>query len=342
MKACIIAAPSYWKSDMQFAKLGRTGLDVSRLCLGCMSFGPPGGPTHPWVIDEDAAQPIFRKAFEGGVNFLDTANHYNYGASEEITGRAIRKYARREEIVLATKVGLKMGEKPNQKGLSRKHILDQVDQSLRRLGTDYIDLYYIHRLDPDTPMEEILSALDWIVRAGKVRYLGASSMWAWQFAKMREMQKANGLAQFVAMQNFYNLAYREEEREMIPYCRSEGVAIVPWSPIGRGFLAGNRPKEGEATNRAKTDRTAENYFGSSTDYAILAKVEQAARKLGVKPAQVAYAWVISKPFVTAPIAGVTKEHQLEEALDSMDIKLDERTVKSLEAPYKPRAPAGHS
>lgn len=326
---------------MEYVRLGNTGMTVSRLCLGCMSFGTPGGPTHPWVLDEEAAQPFFRKAVEAGITFFDTANHYNYGASEEITGRALMKYARREEVVVATKVGLKMGEHPGGRGLSRKHILDQIDQSLKRLGMDYVDLYYVHRLDPGTPFEETLDALDTAVRAGKVRYLAASSMWAWQFAKLREMQKATGFATFVAMQNFYNLAYREEEREMIPYCIAEGVGLVPWSPIARGFLAGNRPKDGAATERARTDPMAHNYFGSTQDYAVLAKVEQAAKKLGVKPAQVAYAWVLSKPFVTAPIVGVTKEHQLDEAIATLDIKLDARTTKSLEAPYRTRDVMGH-
>lgn len=327
---------------MDYVRLGETGLKVSRLCLGCMSYGPPGGPTHPWVVDEEAAQPFFRKAFEAGINFLDTANHYNFGASEEITGRAIRRYSRRADVVLATKVGLKIGEGPNDAGLSRKHILEQIDRSLERLGTDYVDLYYIHRLDPGTPVEETLQALDDIVRAGKVRYIAASSMWAWQFARMREMQKAAGLARFVAMQNFYNLAYREEEREMIPYCRAEGVGIVPWSPIARGFLAGNRPRAGEATERGRTDANSTRYFGSAADYAVLAKVEKTAARLGVSAAQVAYAWVLSKPFVTAPIVGATKEYQLDQAIAALDIRLDERTVAALEAAYRPRVPAGHA
>jgi 1-deoxyxylulose-5-phosphate synthase len=325
---------------MNYVRLGNTGLQVSRLCLGCMSYGTPGGPTHPWVIDEEAAQPFFRKSVEAGINFFDTANFYNYGDSEEITGRALRKYARREEVVLATKVGLKMGEGPNMHGLSRKHIFEQIDGSLKRLGTDYVDLYYIHRLDRRTPFEETLAALDALVRAGKVRYIAASSMYAWQFAKLREMQRANGLAEFVAMQNFYNLAYREEEREMLPYCRAEGVAVVPWSPIARGFLAGNKTKQGGVTERGRTDVHIGNYFGSKTDYAILAKVEAAARKLGVKPAQVAYAWVLANPAVTAPIVGATKEHQLDEALQALDIKLDAATIRSLEAPYKPREVMG--
>ncbi|MBZ0163071.1 MAG: aldo/keto reductase [Notoacmeibacter sp.] len=328
---------------MDYVRFGKTGLKVSRLCLGCMSFGTPGGPTHPWVIDEEAAQPFFRKAVESGINFFDTANHYNFGDSEKITGRALKAYARRDEVVVATKVGLRMSEgRPNDRGLSRKHVFDQIDQSLDRLGMDYVDLLYVHRLDPGTEFEEMLDALEAVVRAGKVRYVAASSMWAWQFAKLREMQKARGYQPFVAMQNFYNLAYREEEREMMPYCEAEGVGVVPWSPIARGFLAGNRPKDGQATNRAATDKLAQGFFGSAQDYAILARVEKVAAKRGVSPAQIAYAWVLSKPFVTAPIVGVTKLDQLEEAIGALDVKLDAASVRSLESAYKPRAVMGHS
>lgn len=327
---------------MDYVRLGTTGIKVSRLCLGCMSYGTPGGPTHPWAIDEEAAQPFFRKAIEAGINFFDTANMYNHGASEEITGRALKTYAKRDEIVIATKVGLAMDTTPNRSGLSRKHIAESVEQSLKRLQVDHIDVLYVHRLDPDTPFEETLAALDLIVRQGKVLYLAGSSMWAWQFAKLREMQKANGFSQFVAMQNFYNLAYREEEREMIPYCAAEGVGLVPWSPIGRGFLAGNRPKGSEgSTERGKTDKQSLNYFGSKDDYAVLARVEQVAAKLGVRPAQVAYAWVLSKSAVTAPIIGATKLYQLEEAIAALDIMLDEKTVKALEAPYRTRPVMGH-
>jgi 1-deoxyxylulose-5-phosphate synthase len=327
---------------MQLVRLGSTGLHVSRLCLGCMSFGTPGGPTHPWVLDEEASRPIIRRAVEAGINFFDTANHYNYGASEEVTGRALKDFARRDEIVVATKLGLKMGEHANQRGLSRKNIIEQVDQSLKRLGMEHIDLLYVHRLDPGTPFEETLEALDAVVRAGKVHYLAASSMWAWQFAKLREMQKAMGLARFVAMQNFYNLLYREEEREMMPYCAAEGVGVVPWSPIARGFLAGNRPAEGARTERARTDRFLETYFGSPLDYRIVERVREAAERLGRSPAQVAYAWVLSKPFVTSPIVGVTRMEQLDDALGALDLSLDARTVKALEGLYKPRAVMGHS
>lgn len=326
---------------MQYVRLGITGLKVSRLCLGCMSFGQPGWSVHPWVLDRDEAQPLFKRAADAGINFLDTADFYSTGISEEVTGDAVREYYRREEVVVATKIGLAMGEGPNMAGLSRKHVLEAVDASLKRLKLDHIDLLYIHRLDPETPFAEILEALDTVVRAGKVTYLAASSMWAWQFAKLREMQKANGWAQFVAMQNFYNLAYREEEREMIPYCEAEGVALVPWSPIARGFLAGNRPKDGAATKRGETDKLSQGYFGTSADYAILARVEKIAAKFGVKPAQVAYAWVLSKGAVTAPIVGSTKLYQLDEAIAALDIELDKKAVASLEAPYKVRAPMGH-
>ncbi|MEX0345121.1 MAG: aldo/keto reductase [Rhizobiaceae bacterium] len=326
---------------MQYVNLGKTGLKVSRLCLGCMSFGQPGWEVHPWVLDRDEAQPFFKRAADAGINFLDTADFYSRGVSEEITGEAVREYFQRDEVVVATKVALAMGKGPNMTGLSRKHVIEAVDASLKRLQLDHIDLLYIHRLDPGTPHEEMLEALDHVVRAGKVTYLAASSMWAWQFAKLREMQRANGLAQFVAMQNFYNLAYREEEREMIPYCHGEGVGLVPWSPIARGFLAGNRPKDGAATKRGETDKTGIGYFGSKADYAVLARVEKVAAKLGVKPAQVAYAWVLSKDFITAPIVGSTKLYQLDEAIAALDIALDKKTVASLEAPYKVRAPMGH-
>ena len=326
---------------MQTTQLGKTGLEVSRLCLGCMSFGTPGGPTHPWVVPEKESEPFFRLAIEAGINFFDTADHYNYGDSEEITGRMLKKYAKRDEIVVATKVGLTMGEGTNKRGLSRKHIIESVDASLRRLQMDHVDLLYVHRLDPLTPFEEMLDALDTVVRQGKVGYPAVSSMWAWQFAKLREMQKANGMVPFVAMQNFYNLAYREEEREMMPYLKSESVAMVPWSPIARGFLAGNKPKTGEGTNRAKTDKMG-GYFGSAHDYAILARVQKVADELGVSPAQVAYAWVLANDVVTSPIVGSTKLHQLEEAIASVDVTLTKGQMKRLEAPYKVREPMGHS
>ncbi|MFD0916284.1 aldo/keto reductase [Pseudahrensia aquimaris] len=325
---------------MEFTQLGKTGVTVSKLCLGCMSFGTPGGPTHPWVIPEADSEPFFKLAVESGINFYDTADHYNYGESEEITGRMLKKYARRDEIVVATKVGLVMGEGPNKRGLSRKHIIESVDGSLKRLQMDHVDLLYVHRLDPLTPEEEMLEALDHVVKAGKVIYPAASSMWAWQFARLREMQKANGMVPFVAMQNLYNLAYREEEREMMPYLAAEGVAMVPWSPIARGFLAGNKPQGGEGTNRAKTDKNA-GLFGSKQDYAILDRIQKIAAARSVSPAQIAYAWVLQNQTVTSPIIGSTKLHQMEEAIAAVDLKLSSAECKRLEAPYNPRAPMGH-
>jgi aryl-alcohol dehydrogenase-like predicted oxidoreductase len=326
---------------MQYTQLGRTGLSVSRLCLGCMSFGTPGGPTHPWVIPETDSEPFFKLAVESGINFFDTADHYNYGDSEEITGRMLKKYARRDEIVVATKVGLSMGKGPNRAGLSRKHIIESVDASLQRLQMDHVDLLYVHRLDPLTPFEEILEALDVVVRAGKVMYPAASSMWAWQFAKLREMQKSAGFVPFAAMQNFYNLAYREEEREMMPYCDSEGVAVVPWSPIARGFLAGNKPREGTATNRAKTDKMG-GLFGNKQDYSVLDKVQKIAVEHGVSAAKVAYAWILSKSYVTAPIVGSTKLHQLEEAVSALDVTLTAGQIRRLESGYRSRPVMGHN
>jgi len=325
---------------MQYTQLGNTGLTVSRLCLGCMSFGTPGGPTHPWVIPEEESEPFFRLAVESGINFFDTADHYNYGDSEEITGRMLKKYGRRDEIVVATKVGLITGDGPNKRGLSRKHIIESVDTSLKRLQMDHVDLLYVHRLDPNTPFDEMLEALDMVGRAGKVIYPAASSMWAWQFAKLREMQISAGMTPFVAMQNFYNLAYREEEREMMPYCASEGVAVVPWSPIARGFLAGNRPRDGEGTNRAKTDKMG-GYFGNNQDYAILDRVQKIASDTGHSAAQVAYAWVLSKEFVTSPIVGATKLSQLEEAISALNVNLKAGQIKRLESPYKTRPVMGH-
>jgi aryl-alcohol dehydrogenase-like predicted oxidoreductase len=305
-----------------------------------MSYGDPNWRLHPWVLPREQSMPFFRMAAEAGINFLDTADFYSQGVSEEITGEAVREYWRRDEVVVATKVALAMGEGPNRSGLSRKHILETVNASLKRLALDHIDILYIHRLDRETAMEEIVAALDHVVRAGKVTYLGASTMRTWEFVKMREMQKANSLAQFAVMQNFYNLLYREEEREMIPYCRAEGVGLVPWSPIARGFLAGNRPRGGEATARGKLDKLSQGYFGSRSDYAILQRVQKVAARLGVKPAQVAYAWVLAREGITAPIIGATKIYQLEEAIAALDVKLDKPAMRTLEALYRPRAVMG--
>ena len=328
---------------MQYVQLGKSGLMVSRLCLGCMSFGVPGREPHPWVIDEDAAQAVFKVAADAGITFWDTADMYGAGASEEITGRAMKQYfSKRSDVVLATKLANAMGEGANDKGLSRKHIVEACEASLKRLGTDYIDLYYVHRLVGAAPFEEICAGLDLLLSHGKVLYLGASSMWAWQFAKLRSIQAEIGSQPFAAMQNFYNLVYREEEREMMPYCAHEGVGVVPWSPIARGFLAGNRPKEGAQSDRAKSDKHHQGYFGSKQDYEILRRVEKVARDTGAKPAQIAYAWVLSKSFVTAPIAGATKPWQLEEAVGALEILLTASQIKYLEAAYKPRPVTGHS
>ena len=325
---------------MDYVQLGSTGLQVSKLCFGCMSYGAPGWSVHPWVLGEAAAKPFLHGALDAGINFFDTANYYSFGVSEEILGNVLIPAKRREELVIASKVGMFMNDLPNGRGLSRKHIMESVDATLKRLKTDYVDLYYVHRLDHVTPMEETLEALSDVVRAGKVLYLGCSSVWTWQFVKMREMQAANGWAQFAAMQNFYNLCYREEEREMIPYCSREGVALVPWSPIARGFLAGNRPKDGKPTERGGSDKASAGYFGTKQDYRILAKVEQTAARLDVKPAQLALAWVLAKG-VTAPIVGATKPQHLEDALAALDIELDVKTIAALEKPYNPRPVMGH-
>lgn len=325
---------------MQYVKLGYSGTKVSKLCFGCMSFGTPGGPTHPWVLNEEKAQPFFQRAIEAGINFFDTADYYNHGDSERITGRAIKKYMNRSDAVIATKVGLPMSDQPNQRGLSRKHIFEAFDASLKRLQMDYVDILYVHRLDPDTSDDEMLEAIETLVRQGRVIYPAASSMRAWQFAKLREKQKACGYQPFVAMQNFYNLIYREEEREMIPYCESENIALVPWSPIARGFLAGNRPREGQRTNRANIDSSAKDLLGADLDYAILDKVLKVAEQTGYSPAQVAYAWVLSKPFITAPIIGTTKVQQLDEAIAALDVELTTEQVSFLEQDYAPREVMG--
>jgi 1-deoxyxylulose-5-phosphate synthase len=325
---------------MEYVPLGATGLQVSRLCLGCMTYGDPGW--REWVLDEAAAMPFLREAWEAGINFFDTADMYSLGASEMVLGRAIKQLARRDEVVIATKVFNPMGPKPTQKGLSRKHVMEAIDGSLKRLGTDYVDLYIIHRFDPATPVQETVQALSDVVRAGKALYLGASSMWAWQFMKMLGVQRAGGLAPFVSMQNYVNLVYREEEREMLPLCRAEGIAVTPWSPLGRGFLAGSKPREGAATVRARTDTYQETLgLGSDQDHAILDRVQTVARRLGATPAQVAMAWVFGVPGVTSPIVGASKPHHLGDALAALELNLDAETRSFLEEPYRPRAVTGH-
>jgi len=325
---------------MDYVRFGKTGMQVSRLCLGCMTYGST--KWRDWVLEEEASRPFFREAIERGINFFDTADVYSLGVSEEITGRALKDFARRPEVVIATKVNGKMGEYANAGGLSRKHIMEAIDASLKRLLTDYVDLYQIHRFDPLTPMEETLEALNDVVRAGKALYVGASSMYAWQFAKMLSISRARGHATFVSMQNFYNLIYREEEREMTPLCAAEGIAVIPWSPLARGFLAGSGVGANAATVRGRTDAFSVALgLGSDQDEAIRLKVVEVARDLGVKPAVVALAWVLSKPYITAPIIGASKPHHLEDAVAALSLKLNAETVAKLEAPYRPKAVVGH-
>ncbi|MDR3373912.1 MAG: aldo/keto reductase [Ancalomicrobiaceae bacterium] len=326
---------------MQYVKLGRTGLEVSRICLGCMSYGDPSWRNWSWVKDAADSRPFLKRALDLGINFFDTADVYSLGASETIVGRALADYARRADVVIATKVFNPMAAGPNRRGLSRKHIFEAIDASLKRLGTDYVDLYQIHRFDHETPIEETLEALNDVVRAGKALYLGASSMWARQFVRMVLTQRASGWAEFVSMQNFYNLVYREEEREMIPFCQEEAIGLIPWSPLARGFLAGNRPRQGEASRRGGEDEVAQGYFGSLQDYRIKARLDEQAATLGLKPTVLALAWVLSKPGVTAPIVGATKLSHLDDAVAALDVALDSATVAALEEPYQPRAVQGH-
>lgn len=325
---------------MDYVNFGRTGLKVSRLCLGCMSYGT--SKWRSWVLDEDAARPFFRRALEAGINFFDTADMYANGASEEVTGRALKQLAKRDEIVIATKVGNPVGPGLYDRGLSRKRIMAGIDASLKRLGTDYVDLYQIHRYDPATPIEETIEALHDVVKAGKVRYLGASSMFAWQFAQALAKADARGLTRFAGMQNHYNLVYREEEREMIPLCRAEGVALIPWSPLARGFLAGNRSKADRgATERAKTDEFAHRMYYQDADFTVAERVQAVAAKRGARPAQVALAWLLAKPWVTAPIIGATRLEQLNELIAAIDLKLADDEIKTLEEPYRPHPVLGH-
>ncbi len=325
---------------MDYARFGKTGMQVSRLCLGCMTYGST--TWRDWVLDEEASRPFFREALERGINFFDTADVYSLGGSEEITGRALKDFAKRPDVVIATKVHGKMGGSANSGGLSRKHILEAIDASLKRLGTDYVDLYQIHRFDPATPMEETMEALNDVVRAGKALYIGASSMYAWQFSKMLWIARERGHAEFVSMQNFYNLIYREEEREMMPLCAHEGIAVIPWSPIARGYLAGSGVGANAATLRGRTDPFSVALgLGSAQDEEIRLKVAEIARDLGTKPAVLALAWVLSKPFVTSPIIGASKPHHLADACAAVELKLDAETIAKLEAAYKPRAVVGH-
>jgi 1-deoxyxylulose-5-phosphate synthase len=324
---------------MDSVNLGATGLRVSRVCLGMMSFG--NNSDRAWALDEDAAEPIVRAAVEGGVYFFDTADTYSNGASEVATGRLVSKYLSRDEAVIATKVFMPMTPGPNGGGLSRKHILAAIDASLERLNLDYVDLYQIHRYDPNVPIEETMDALNEVVRAGKTRYIGASSMAAWQFAKAQHAAERAGGARFVSMQNHYNLLYREEEREMIPQCIDQGIGVIPWSPLARGVLAGNRTRGGEKnTTRSQTDPFTD-YLYSEGDFDVVDRVAEVAGERGVAPAQVALAWLMHRPGVTAPIVGATKLGHLEDAIAAEELELSAEEMQRLEAPYVPHPVLGH-
>jgi aryl-alcohol dehydrogenase-like predicted oxidoreductase len=325
---------------MQYVNLGRTGLRVSRVCLGMMSFG--NDSDRPWVLDEDGAEPIVRAAVDGGITFFDTADAYSNGASEVATGRLVGKMLSRDEVVIATKVFMPVSPGENGGGLSRKHILSGIDASLRRLGMDYVDLYQIHRWDGRTPIEETMGALHDVVRAGKARYIGASSMFAWQFAKAQHTADDNGWTRFVSMQPHYNLLYREEEREMIPQCLDQGVGVIPWSPLARGVLAGNRTRAGERrTTRSDTDPFTDYLYSQPSDFDVVDRVAEIAQRRGVSSAQVALAWLLQRPGVTAPIVGATKLSHLQEALAAETLDLSDEEVKSVEEPYVPHPVLGH-
>lgn len=327
---------------MEYVNLGSTGLKVSRLCLGAMTYGSK--KWREWVLEEEESKPFIRQALDAGINFFDTADVYSLGVSEEILGRALKEFAQpRDKVVVATKVFSPMGDDPNHRGLSRKHIMHAIDDSLRRLGTDYVDLYQIHRFDYNTPIEETMEALDDVVRAGKALYIGASSMYAWQFQQMLHVSDTLGLSRFVTMQNHYNLIYREEEREMNPLCKDQGIGLIPWSPLARGFLAGNRSKQNRGeTVRAKTDAFAHDLYYRDSDFTVVDRITEVATKRGVNNAQIALAWMLSKPEVTAPIIGASKPHHLQDAIAALDIHLDAEEIKSLEEPYEPHPILGHN
>jgi 1-deoxyxylulose-5-phosphate synthase len=327
---------------MEYVRFGKTGLKVSRLCLGCMTYGTPEKGSHTWALNEEQSRPFIQKALELGINFFDTANVYSGGASEEVLGRALRDFAKRDEVVVATKVyGAMRAEDPNGRGLSRKAILTEVDASLRRLGMDYIDLYQIHRWDYETPVEETLEALHDVVKAGKARYIGASSMFAWQFCKALYLTDRHGWTRFVSMQPHYNLLYREEEREMLGLCQAEGTAVLPWSPLARGRLT--RPWETQAsTERAKTDEYGKGLYGATqqADKAVVDRVGQLSEARGLPRAQIALAWLLYKPAVTSPIVGATKPNHLEDAVGALSVKLSGEEIKSMEEPYLPHPLVG--
>ncbi|HEY8186194.1 MAG TPA: aldo/keto reductase [Pyrinomonadaceae bacterium] len=324
---------------MEYVRLGQTGLKVSRVCLGCMTYGAPERGAHTWTLDEKKSRPFIKRALELGINFFDTANTYSDGSSEEIVGRALGDFARREEVVIATKVFFPVREGPNARGLSRKSIMIEIDASLKRLRTDYVDLYQIHRWDKHTPIEETLEALHDVIKAGKARYIGASSMYAWQFSKAQYVARLHGWTRFASMQNHYNLLNREEEREMMPLCEAEGVGVVPWSPLARGRLT---REWGETSNRMETDEFGKTLYVASeeSDRKIVERVGEIAAKRGVPRAQVALAWVAQKPFVTAPIVGATKPHHLDDAVAALSLNLTPEEISSLEEPYVPHPVVG--
>jgi aryl-alcohol dehydrogenase (NADP+) len=347
---------------MQYVQLGKSGLSVSCLALGMMTYGTP--KWRPWVLEEVAARPLVRAAVDAGINFLDTADMYSAGMSEEVTGKFVREFCRRDEVVIATKVffpvdlafqggnapGPRFQPKPNSSGLSRKRIFHAIDASLRRLGTDYVDLYQIHRFDAATPVEETMEALHDVVKSGRARYLGASSMFAWQFATLQHVAERHGWTKFISMQNHYNLVYREEEREMNAYCRATGVGLLPWSPLARGFLAGNRrpgeggsaDKSGGATSRAATDEIAQKFYYRDADFRVVDMVSEVAREKDVSIAALAYAWLLHQPGVSSPIIGISKPGQLDQALEALEIKLSAENLARLAAPYQPHPIIGHS
>jgi aryl-alcohol dehydrogenase-like predicted oxidoreductase len=332
-----------WEILMDYSNLGKTGLKVSRLCLGCMSFGVPYRGAHAWTLDEEQARPYIRRSLDVGINFFDTSNSYSDGTSEEILGRAIRDFAERDEVVIATKLFYPQRKDPNGRGLSRKAVMTAIDVSLRRLGMDHVDLYQIHRWDYETPIEETLEALHDVVKAGKSRYIGASSMYAWQFCKALELSTRSGWTRFVSMQNHYNLLYREEEREMLPLCVSEGIGVLPWSPLARGRLA--RPwDQKSSTERAGTDEFGKTLYARTeeADRAVVDRLGEVAASRGIPQAQIALAWLLSRPAVTSPIVGATKPHHLEDALAALSVKLTQEELARIEEPYVPHPVLGFS
>jgi aryl-alcohol dehydrogenase-like predicted oxidoreductase len=324
---------------MQYVRFGNTGMKVSRLCLGTMTYGK-STERWPWALNEEQSRPFIKKALDFGLNFFDTADVYSAGASEEVVGRALKDFAKRDEVVLATKVFNPMGPGPNDKGLSRKHILSAIDASLKRLGTDYIDLYQIHRWDYHTPIEETMEALYDIVKAGKARYIGASSMYSWQFAQAQYTADLNGWTRFVSMQPHYNLLYREEEREMIPFCVDQKIAVIPWSPLARGLLTGKRTNERNETERAKTDAFGKKLYSDETDFAIVERVSKIAASKGLPDAQIALAWMLTKPAITAPIIGASKPGHLEDAAAALSVELSVDEIEKLEELYRPHPVLG--